>query len=178
MPELPDLLLYLHALAPRVVGTRLERVRLFTPFLLRTVEPPIEAAEGQHVVALRRIGKRIVFALEQELFLVVHLMIAGRFQWEDRVVAIGEDGGEAATPRAKAGRPGKPGGKIGLAELVFERGTLRLTEAGTKKRASLHVVLGEEGLRALDPGGIEPLEVDLATFRAALTRENHTVKRV
>jgi len=178
MPELPDLLLYLHALAPRVVGTRLERVQLFTPFLLRTVEPPIEAAEGQRVVGLRRIGKRIVFALEQELFLVVHLMIAGRFQWEDRVVALGETGDVAASKPTKPARPGKPGGKIGLAEFVFERGTLRLTEAGTKKRASLHVVLGEEGLRALDPGGIEPLEVDLATFRAALTRENHTVKRV
>jgi formamidopyrimidine-DNA glycosylase len=172
MPELPDILLYLHALAPRVVGTRLLRVRLFTPFLLRSVEPPLSAVEGRRVVALRRIGKRVVFALEDELFLVVHLMIAGRFQWQDREP-------DAAPYEANlAKNPVKPGGKIGLAAFEFERGTLRLTEAGTKKRASLHVVRGEEALRALDPGGIEPLEIDLAAFRAALTRENHTVKRV
>jgi len=172
MPELPDILLYLHALEPRVVGSRLLRVRLFTPFLLRSVDPPLSEVEGRRVLALRRIGKRIVFELEGQLFLVVHLMIAGRFQWQER----GPDDAPAEANLAK--NPVKPGGKIGLAAFEFERGTLRLTEAGTKKRASLHVVRGEDGLRALDPGGLEPLEIDLAAFRAALTRENHTVKRV
>jgi formamidopyrimidine-DNA glycosylase len=162
MPELPDVLLYLHALEPRVVGRRLERVRRFTPFVLRSVEPPLSASEGRRVAGMRRIGKRIVFALEGELFLVVHLMIAGRFQWTDR-------------PAAAAGSA-KPG-RSGLAAFEFESGTLLLTEAGTKKRASLHVERGEEALRALDPGGLEPLDCDLTAFRAALARENHTVKR-
>jgi formamidopyrimidine-DNA glycosylase len=157
MPELPDVLLYLHALASRVVGRRLERVKLFTPFLLRSVEPPLAAAEGKRVVGLRRVGKRIVLALEDDLFLVIHLMIAGRFQWKEDA--------------AKAGR-------IGLAAFEFEHGTLLLTEAGTKKRAALHVVRGEAGLRALDPGGLEPLECDFAAFHARWLRENHTVKRV
>ncbi len=168
MPELPDLLLYLHALAPRVVGRRLEHVRLFTPLLLRSVEPPIAEAEGKRVVALRRIGKRIVFELEGGLFVVIHLMIAGRFQWRERPAG---GPGTSATPDGR-------GGKIGLAAFEFEHATLLLTEAGTKKRASLHVVRGAAGLRELDPGGVEPLECDLAAFRAALTRENHTVKRV
>jgi formamidopyrimidine-DNA glycosylase len=158
MPELPDVLLYLHALQGRVVGRRLERVRLFTPFVLRSVEPPLAEAEGKRVVGVRRVGKRIVLEVEGGLFLVVHLMIAGRFQWKERGA--------------------KPTGRIGLAAFEFEHGALVLTEAGTKKRASLHVVRGEEGLRELDPGGLEPLECDLAAFRAALTRENHTVKRM
>lgn len=160
MPELPDVELYLAALRPRLEGHRLERVRLFSPFLLRSFEVPPSEAQQKRVVGLRRLGKRIVIALEDELFLVIHLMIAGRFQyWEP--------------PSELA----KPGGKIALAAFDFEHATLGLTEASKKKRASLHVVRGEEALRAHDPGGIEPLEASLDEFRAALTRENHTVKR-
>jgi formamidopyrimidine-DNA glycosylase len=178
MPELPDIQLYLHALGPRVVGRRLERVKLFTPFVLRSVEPTIAAVNGRKVVALRRLGKRIVFELEVErgagdgdavgekLFLVVHLMIAGRFQWKEAAPA-----GGASVPG------GKSPSRIALASFQLEHGTLLLTEAGTKKRASLHVVLGEAALRELDPGGLEPLECTLEQFRAALVRENHTVKR-
>ncbi len=158
MPELPDVAVYLEALAPRILGARLERVRLLTPFLLRSVDPPVSAVAGKTVTGLRRLGKRVVIALEGELFLVIHLMIAGRLHWKP------------------AGA--KPPGKIGLAAFDFSTGTLTLTEAGTKKRASLDVVRGEAALRAHDPGGIEPLDADLAAFRAALTAENHTLKRV
>jgi formamidopyrimidine-DNA glycosylase len=160
VPELPDIALYLHALEPRVIGRRLERVRVFTPFVLRSFEPPLSAVSGKTVRELRRLGKRIVFGLSDELFLVVHLMVAGRFRWEE--------------PQA----PGsKPGGRIALAAFDFEHGTLGLTEASKKKRASLHVVRGEAELHAHDPGGIDPLSSDLSTFAAALTQENHTVKR-
>ncbi len=172
MPELPDILLYLHALEPRVVGRRLTRVRLFTPFLLRSVEPPISAVAGKSVLGLRRIGKRIVFELEEELFLVLHLMIAGRLKWKEVRAAHGSGSRKPGTPHTT-----KPGGKIGLAAFEFDHGTLTLTEAGTQKRAALHVVHGESALHAHDPGGVEPLAADLATFRAALTRENHTIKR-
>ncbi|HXX92646.1 MAG TPA: DNA-formamidopyrimidine glycosylase family protein [Planctomycetota bacterium] len=157
MPELPDIVLYLEALESRTVGQVLERIRLSSPFLLRTVEPPIEACEGKRVRGLRRMGKRIVLSLEEDLFLVLHLMIAGRLHWRERGSRIQ--------------------GKIGLGAFDFAGGTLSLTEAGTKKRASLHVVRGEAALRALDPGGLEVLESDLEGFQAALLRENHTLKR-
>jgi len=158
MPELPDVEAYLAALRPRVLGARLERVRLANPFILRSVDPPLTAAAGQTVTGLRRLGKRIVIALEGELFVVLHLMIAGRLHWR----AAG-----AKTP-----------GKIGLAALDFSAGTLVLTEAGTKRRAALHLVRGEAALGDHDPGGIEVLETDHGTFRAALVAESHTVKRV
>jgi formamidopyrimidine-DNA glycosylase len=157
MPELPDIVLYLEALGRRVSGARLEKVRLASPFLLRTFDPPVEACEGKKVVGLRRMGKRIVFALEGDLFLVLHLMIAGRLHW--------------------AAEKKKIHGKIGLAAFDFDAGTLTLTEAGTKKRASLHVLRGEQALRAHDPGGLEVLESAREAFRAALLRENHTLKR-
>ncbi len=157
MPELPDIQLYLHALERRVVGQELASVRLFTPFLLRTVEPPISAAAGRRVTGLERIGKRIVFALDEALFLVIHLMIAGRFRWV---------------------KPGaKPPGRIGLAALDFATGTLLLTEAGTTRRASLHVIEGRDGLAPFHRGGIEVATATTDAFTAALRRENHTLKR-
>ena len=157
MPELPDVTVYLEALQARIVGATLERVRLLTPFLLRSVDPPLAAVTGKRVLGLRRIGKRLVIALEDDLFLVIHLMIAGRLHWK----AAGA----------------KPPGKIGLAAFDFSTGTLLLTEAGTKRRASLEAVRGEAGLRALDPGGIEVMDTTLGEFREALTAENHTLKR-
>jgi formamidopyrimidine-DNA glycosylase len=157
VPELPDVELYLFALGPRIVGAKLERVRLATPFLLRSVEPPLDAAIGQTVIGLRRIGKRIVWELEGDLFLVFHLMIAGRFKWRER---------GAVVPR-----------KVGLAAFDFAGGTLLLTEAATKKRASLHVVQGEGALAALDPGGLEPMTSSVESFAAALGKESHTLKR-
>jgi formamidopyrimidine-DNA glycosylase len=157
VPELPDVTVYIEALERRIAGATLERVRLLTPFLLRSVDPPLSALTGRRVVELRRLGKRIVIALEEELFLVIHLMIAGRLQWR----AAGA----------------KPPGKIGLAAFDFSTGTLLMTEAGTKRRASLDAVRGEAALRALDPGGLEVLESDLAAFRRALVAENHTLKR-
>ena len=157
VPELPDVVVYLEALEPRVVGRRLEGVRIVSPFLLRSVDPPIGEAHGKRVEGLRRLGKRIVFGLEDDLFLVLHLMIAGRLRW---------------------GKPGaKPHGKIGLAAFDFENGTLLLTEAGTQKRASLHLVRGEAGLRQHDRGGLEVLEANASEFAAALARERHTLKR-
>jgi len=157
MPELPDIVTYLSALEGRVKGRILERVRLVSPFLLRSVLPPIEAVEGKKVVALHRIGKRIVFEFDEQLCLVLHLMIAGRLHWNE--------------PGARINA------KIGLASFDFENGSLLLTEAGTKKRASLHVVKGEEALRGLDPGGVEVLDATADQFRDALVRENHTLKR-
>ena len=157
MPELPDILLYLHALAPRVVDQPIERVRIVSPFLLRSVKPPLHAVEGKRVTALSRLGKRIVFELESDLFMVVHLMIAGRFRWRDR---------HAPVPA-----------KVGLAAIDFPNGTLVLTEAGTQKRASLHVLEGESALAGHDPGGLEVLDASRDAFSAALVRENHTLKR-
>ena len=157
MPELPDVTVYLEALERRILGATLVRVRLLRPFVLRSVDPPLDAAHGRRVVGLRRLGKRLVLALEGEAFLVIHLMIAGRLHWT-------------------AG-PAKGAGKIGLALFEFSTGTLALTEAGTKRRAALHVVAGEAALAEHDPGGLEPLACDLAAFAAALTRENHTLKR-
>ena len=157
MPELPDISAYIRALEPRVVGQRLERVRVASVFLLRTVDPPLEAAHGRAVCQVRRVGKRIAIGLDNEIWLVLHLMIAGRLHWK------------AAGARLA--------GRNALAAFDFATGSLVLTEAGSKRRASLHVVRGEDGLRALDPGGIEIIETDLAGFRAALGAENHTLKR-
>ncbi len=157
MPELPDLTVYLYQLEPRIMGKPLEKIRLISPFLLRSVEPPLREAEGKRVVALRRLGKRIVIGLEQELFLVIHLMIAGRFRWRE--------------PGAKIP------GRMGLAAFDFSSGTLIFTEAGSRKRASLHLVRGEEALAEHDPGGLEVLESGLPAFSGALKRENHTLKR-
>lgn len=157
MPELPDLILYLDALQSRIVGHRLEGVRVVSPSLLRTADPTLTVAHGKTVQELRRIGKQLIFALEEDLFLVLHLMIAGRFHWR--------------APTAKIS------GRIGLAALDFTHGTLLLTEAGTKKRASLHMVRGEAGLRRFDAGGIDPLTVNFASFQSVLGRESHTLKR-
>ena len=152
MPELPDVLLYLHALKPRVVGRRVTGVRLASPFLLRSIDPPLSAVEGRRVVALHRLGKRIVLEGEGELFLVFHLMIAGRFRWKP---------------------PGsKIPGKVGLLAIDFDHGTLVMTEAGTKKQASLHVVSGRAALAQHDPGGLDVLDADLPAFREALQRDN------
>ena len=157
MPELPDVELYLFALRPRIVGNRIERVRLATPFLLRSVDPPLEAAKGRTVTGLRRIGKRIVWEIEGKLFLVFHLMIAGRFKWREAGIAV---------PR-----------KVGLAAFDFAGGTLLLTEAATQKRASLHVVGSEDTLSSFDPGGLEPMTSSVDTFATALQKESHTLKR-
>jgi formamidopyrimidine-DNA glycosylase len=157
LPEYPDITIYLEQLRPRIVGQRLERIRLASPFFLRSVDPPIHEAAGKRVIELRRLGKRIVIALEAELFLVLHLMIAGRLRWRPRGA--------------------KPPGKLGLAALDFPSGTLLVTEASSKKRASLHLVRGEAALDTHDPGGLEVLETDLERFRAALLRESHTLKR-
>ena len=157
MPEFPDIELYLHALRPRIVGQRLDAVRLASPFLLRSIDPPIDAAVGKTVRALRRLGKRIVWEMDDELFLVFHLMIAGRFQWKDR--------------------DAKVTARIGLAAFDFPLGTLLLTEAGSTRQASLHVVRGRPALDAHDPGGLEVIDSRLEAFSAALRRENHTLKR-
>src|SRR6266571_63551 len=157
MPELPDIVVYIEALGERIGGRRLERIRLASPFLLRTVDPPLSAAEGRTVTGLRRIGKRIVLELEERLFLVLHLMIAGRLRWKGR---------DASIPR-----------RLGLAAFDFDSGTLLLTEAGSKRRASLHVARGETALAPFERGGLEPLEAGLEAFREALLRETHTLKR-
>jgi formamidopyrimidine-DNA glycosylase len=157
VPELPDIAVYIEALERRIVGQPLERIRLANPFLLRTAVPPISSAEGRRVAGLRRIGKRIVLALEGELFLVLHLMVAGRLRW--------------------LARSAKPPGRITLAVFEFPAGQLVFTEAGTKRRASLHLVQGEPALAALDPGGLEPLEADRTAFAARLNSGNHTLKR-
>jgi formamidopyrimidine-DNA glycosylase len=157
VPELPDVELYLSALRARIAGRTLERIRLATPFLLRSVEPPLHRAEGRTVTGFRRIGKRIVWELEGDLFLVFHLMIAGRFKWRDR-----------GAPVAR---------KVGLAAFDFAHGTLLLTEVATRKRASLHVVEGEHALASFDPGGLDVMTSDTTTFAAALQKESHTLKR-
>lgn len=157
MPELPDVTVYLEALEARIVGARLERVRLASPFVLRSVDPPPSAATGRTVRGLRRLGKRLVIQLDGDLFVVFHLMIAGRLHWKP----------------AGARLPGKRG----LVALDFTTGTLVMTEAGTRRRASLHVIQGEAALAAHDPGGLDVLESDLAAFRAALAAESHTLKR-
>jgi formamidopyrimidine-DNA glycosylase len=162
MPELPDIELYLHALRPRIAGHRLDRIRLASPFLVRSVDPSLVEAFGRTVIGLRRIGKRVVWAFDEELFLVIHLMIAGRFRWHP------------AGPKAESV---KLPAKVGLAAFEFSSGRLLLTEAGSKRRASLYVVRGEAALADLDPGGIDVLSSSVEEFGAALTRENHTLKR-
>jgi len=157
VPEFPDVTVYVECLASRCAGERLERVRVTGPSLLRSVEPPLPAAEGRRVLGLRRLGKRVVFALEDEIFLVFHLMIAGRFRW-----------------RARGARPSRKGG---LAALDFSTGTLLITEASTKKRATLHLVRGEAALSEHDPGGLEVLETSYQAFRERLLSENRTLKR-
>lgn len=157
MPELPDITIYIEALEKRILGKRLEGVRIASPFLLRTASPPVSEAEGKNVIELRRLGKRICIGLENDLWLVLHLMIAGRLHWK-------KPGIKVSPPR-------------GLAAFDFDNGTLLWTEAGSQKRASLHVVYGEEALAALDPGGVEVLGCDLGHFTAVLTSANHTLKR-
>jgi formamidopyrimidine-DNA glycosylase len=157
MPELPDVVVYVEALERRILGQPLERVRLASPFVLRSVDPPVREAEERRVVAVRRLGKRIVLALEGGFFVVIHLMIAGRLRWRP--------------PGAKTP------GRIGLAAFDFPGGTLLLTEAGSKRRASLHLVRGEAALAGFDRGGLQPLETSLAGFRDRLVSESHTLKR-
>jgi formamidopyrimidine-DNA glycosylase len=157
MPELPDISAYISALEARILGQTLERVRLGSVFLLRTVAPPLESVEGRQVRELRRIGKRIAIGVEGDLWLVLHLMIAGRLHWKPAGAKIG--------------------GRQNLAAFDFSSGTLTLTEAGSKRRASLHVFAGEDALRSADPGGVEIFETDLKGFRAALSQENRTLKR-
>ena len=162
MPELPDILLYIHAFEPRVVGRRIEAIELGSPFLLRSVEPRLDLATGRTIVGLRRLGKRIAFELDGGLFLVFHLMIAGRFKWSDKKPSV---------ERARSARPSA------LLTIHFPHGTLKLTEAGTVHRASLHVVDGAAALAAHDPGGLEVLDSDAAAFDRALKQANHTLKR-
>ena len=156
MPELPDIVAYIEALEPRVLNQPIHDIRLSSPFLLRSVDPPLNEASAKKVTHLLRLGKRIVFGLEDDLFLIIHLMIAGRFHWKDK--------------------PVKPNRQT-LASFVFPSGTLTLTEAGSKKRASMYLVRGEAALAAHDPGGLEVLDADLESFKARLTLENHTLKR-
>jgi formamidopyrimidine-DNA glycosylase len=157
VPELPDIVVYIEALEARILGQVLEKIRMVSPFLLRTADPPLVSAEGKRVRELRRIGKRIAIGLEGDLWLVLHLMIAGRLHWQ-------KHGAKVSRPR-------------GLAAFDFSNGTLVWTEAGSKKRASLHVVRGDAGLMALDPGGLEVLNTDLNRFAEVLTASNHTLKR-
>jgi formamidopyrimidine-DNA glycosylase len=157
MPELPDIAAYITALESRIVGQQLQRIRLSSPFLLRTAQPPLTSAEGRTVQELRRIGKRIAIGVEGDLWLVLHLMIAGRLHWRP--------------PQAKLA------GRQSLAAFDFSHGSLVLTEAGSKHRASLHLVGGEESLRSFDAGGIDVFAADLETFRSVMTAENHTLKR-
>ena len=157
MPELPDIAAYLTALERRITGEPLENVRIASPFLLRTVDPPLSAVEGKRVRELRRVGKRIAFGFEDDLWIVLHLMIAGRLHWRAAGASVA--------------------GRNQLAAFDFPKGSLVLTEAGAKRRASLHVIRGEEGLRAIDPGGIDVFESDLTAFRSALMAENRTLKR-
>ena len=167
MPELPDIVVYIEALEQRILDQKLERVQIASPFLLRTAVPPINAVEGKKVVQLRRLGKRICFGFEEDIWLVLHLMIAGRLHWREPEVR----------PLGKATGKASGSARNNLAAFQFSNGTLSLTEAGSKRRASLHVVEGEAGIQRLDPGGLEILETDLKGFARALTSANHTLKR-
>ena len=159
VPELPDIVVYIQALEKRILGQTLERVQISSPFLLRTVTPPLNSVEGKKVVGLRRLGKRVCIGLEGALWIVLHLMIAGRLHWR-------EGKAKELKPRSKT-----------LAALQFPSGTLSLTEAGSQRRASLHLVQGEQGLRSLDPGGAEIFDIDVEQFREILQSANHTLKR-
>ena len=170
MPELPDIVTYLEALEARVLQRALRSVRVVSPFVLRTFDPPVDAIEGHVVKSLSRLGKRIVLHFDNDLHRVFHLMIAGRLRWEDADISPG--GSKKRTP-VRRGRS-----KIELAAFRFDNGLLTLTEASDKKRASIHVVRGEAGLREHDPGGADVLEMDLAEFAAGIRQENHTIKRV
>src|SRR5437764_823396 len=157
MPELPDVVVYIEALESRIAGQPIERARLLSPFVLRSISPAFSEIEGKRVNGLRRLGKQIVFCLEDDLFVVVHLMIAGRFQWKAKGKSVA--------------------GRLGLASFDFPSGTLILTEAGSKKRASIHVVRGEKELAQFNRGALEVIDSTLEQFRQALTGENHTLKR-
>jgi formamidopyrimidine-DNA glycosylase len=157
VPELPDVELYLAALRPRVIGRPIERVRVASPFFVRTFDPPVSALEGRTVVALRRLGKRLVWELDDDVFIVMHLMIAGRLRWRDKGTAVPA--------------------KVGLAAFDFANGTIVITEAGSRKQASLHVVRGAAAVAAMDPGGADVFSMSTAAFAAALRAENHTLKR-
>jgi formamidopyrimidine-DNA glycosylase len=157
MPELPDVVVYINALSARILGKTLDRLRLGNPFVVRTITPTVEDVHGRKVHGLRRLGKRIVFELDGELFIVVHLMIAGRFRWREPGAAIP--------------------GKVGLAAFDFASGTLLLTEAGSKRQASIHIIRGEADLAGLDPKGVEVLTADIEEFAERLQQENHTLKR-
>jgi formamidopyrimidine-DNA glycosylase len=157
MPELPDIVVYIESLEARILGQTLERTKILNPFVLRSFTPPLEEAHGKPISSLHRLGKRIVIGLQPDYFFVIHLMVAGRFRWLE--------------PSAK------PPGKIGLASFHFPNGTLLLTEAGTKRRASIHLVKGKDGLAAFDMQGLEVLDASIAEFSARLTKENHTLKR-
>jgi len=158
MPELPDVELYLTALRPRILDRTVERVRVASPFFVRTFDPPVSALEGLRVRAMRRMGKRLVWEFDQGIFAVIHLMIAGRFRWPGRGAPIPA--------------------KVGLAAFDFAEGTLIVTEAGSRKQASMHIVQGEEAVAALDPGGTEVFDLSVDDFARALKHENHTLKRV
>lgn len=164
MPELPDIVVYIEALEKRIRERTLERVHLISPFLLRTAAPPLTAVEGKKVLEIRRLGKRICIGVEEDLWLVLHLMIAGRLHWKDEIVS-------------RPARRSSSKAKAQLAAFQFDNGTLSLTEAGTQRRASLHVVEGEAALRSLDPGGLEIFDISRARFAEALRSENHTLKR-
>jgi formamidopyrimidine-DNA glycosylase len=168
LPELPDIELYLHALQSRIVGRRLDRIRLASPFLVRSFEPPIDHVNGKTVLGLRRLGKRLVWAMDDDLFIVIHLMIAGRFRWAAHTRATESTDG--------SDKPKIPG-KVGLAAFDFPHGSLILTEAGSQRRASLYLVRGERALAEHDPGGLEVMTASVEQFSEALTRENHTLKR-
>ena len=157
MPELPDVELYLAALRPRLIGRPIERVRVASPFFVRTFDPPVSALEGRTVIALRRLGKRLVWELDDDVFIVMHLMIAGRLRWRDKGTAVPA--------------------KVGLAAFDFANGTIVITEAGSRKQASLHVVRGADAVAAMDPGGADVFSMSTAEFAAALRAENHTLKR-
>ena len=165
MPELPDISIYLERLRPRILGQVLERIALAKPFVLRSVEPPLAEAQGRRVVALERLGKRIVIGLERDLFLVLHLMIAGRLRWID------------AAPSSGRGKPAKVPRTLILATFDFPTGTLVFTEAGTTRRAALHLVRGREALRAFDRGGLDVRQIGLAAFTERLQSESHTLRR-
>jgi formamidopyrimidine-DNA glycosylase len=167
LPELPDIELYLHALRSRIVGHTLEKIRLASPFLVRSFDPPIDQINGKKVVALRRLGKRLIWQFEDDLFLIIHLMIAGRFRWVTDPRA--SEGTDRSYPKVPA--------KVGLAAFDFDNGSLILTEAGSQRRASMFLVRGAAEVESHDPGGLEVLTSTVEQFAEALTRENHTLKR-